>query len=172
MNTSVLKIGEYTYGKPKVHCITDRFHVEIGKFCSIAPGVNILLDMDHRIDWISTYPFSNLLEGFPDVEGHPTGKGNIIIGNDVWIGMNVIILSGVTIGNGAVIGTSSVVTQNVNDYEIVAGNPARFIKPRFSIKQILALNKIQWWNWPLNKIKQNVHLLQSNSVNEFIKQNG
>lgn len=58
----------------------------------------------------------------------------INIGNDVWIGQRVIILPGVTIGDGAIIGAGSVVTKNVNDYDIVAGNPARVIRNRKMLK--------------------------------------
>mgnify|MGYP000980896475 CR=1 FL=1 len=54
----------------------------------------------------------------------------VIIGNDVWIGSRVTILPGVKIGNGVVIGASAVVTKNVPDYAIVAGNPAKIIKYR------------------------------------------
>lgn len=53
------------------------------------------------------------------------------IGNDIWIGANAIILPSVTrIGNGAIIGAGSVVTKNVDDYTIVAGNPAKKIGER------------------------------------------
>lgn len=48
----------------------------------------------------------------------------VIIGDDVWIGGNVTILPGVTIGNGAIIAACAVVTKNVPDYAVVAGNPA------------------------------------------------
>ena len=54
----------------------------------------------------------------------------VIIGNDVWIGTNVIILPGVHIGNGCVIGAGSVVTHDVKDYSVVAGNPARVVSER------------------------------------------
>ena len=54
----------------------------------------------------------------------------VIIGNDVWIGANVIILPGVKIGDGAIIGAGSVVTKDVEEYSIVAGNPAKVVKRR------------------------------------------
>ena len=52
----------------------------------------------------------------------------IVIKDDAWIGMNVIILKGVTIGQGAIVGAGSVVTKNVPDWCVVAGNPARVVK--------------------------------------------
>lgn len=54
----------------------------------------------------------------------------VTIGDDVWIGSRVTILGGVHIGNHCIIGAGSVVTHDVNDYEIVAGNPARVIRNR------------------------------------------
>lgn len=56
--------------------------------------------------------------------------GNVKIGNNVWIGGRVIILKGVEIGDNVVIGAGSVVTRDVPDYAIVAGNPAKVIKNR------------------------------------------
>lgn len=55
---------------------------------------------------------------------------NVIIEDDVWIGHGAIILPGVTIGKGAIIAAGSIVTKDVAAYNIVAGNPARFIKAR------------------------------------------
>lgn len=52
----------------------------------------------------------------------------IVIKDDAWIGMNVIILKGVTIGRGAIVGAGSVVTKDVPDWSVVAGNPARVVK--------------------------------------------
>jgi maltose O-acetyltransferase len=51
----------------------------------------------------------------------------VLIMDDAWIGFNATVLRGVTIGRGAVIGACSVVTENVPDYAIVVGNPARII---------------------------------------------
>lgn len=52
----------------------------------------------------------------------------IQICDDVWIGMNVIVLKGVTIGRGAIVGAGSVVTKNVPEWTMVAGNPAKVVK--------------------------------------------
>lgn len=52
----------------------------------------------------------------------------IIIKNKAWIGFNSIILKGVTIGEGAIVGAGSVVTKDVPDFAVVAGNPAKIIK--------------------------------------------
>ena len=53
---------------------------------------------------------------------------DVIIGNNVWIGESVCILPGVKIGNGCIIGAGSVVTKDIPDNTVAAGNPARVIK--------------------------------------------
>lgn len=162
-------VGDFTYGKPKILMWTKRYNVYIGKFCSIAENVSIIVDGNHRVDWISTYPFGELLQDVAKIRGHPIGKGDIRIGNDVWIGRDVLILPGVEIGDGAVIGAGSVVTKNVGDYEIVGGNPARHIRYRFCKTQIEELKKICWWDWSIEEIKKNITLLQSPEIEAFIK---
>ena len=106
-----------------------------------------------------------------DISGHPATKGNVIIGNDVWIGYKATIMSGVTIGDGAVIGACSVVTKDVKPYEIVAGNPAKVIRKRFSDEIIIQLLKIAWWNWPIEKIKAEIEFLCNNNIEKFIERN-
>lgn len=54
---------------------------------------------------------------------------SIHIGNHVWIGGNVVINPGVTIGNNTIIGSGSVVTKNIPENVIAAGNPCRVIRP-------------------------------------------
>jgi acetyltransferase-like isoleucine patch superfamily enzyme len=164
-----VQIGEFSYGTPKVLMLTDKYRLVIGKFCSIGFRVRIIVDMNHRPDWISTYPFGELIRGLARNPGHPSGRGDMVIGNDVWIGQDALILPGVQIGDGAVIGAGSVVTRNVGDYEIVAGNPARHIGHRFTDKQISDLKRIKWWDWPTDKIKAHYQLLQSSNIDEFIE---
>jgi len=164
-------IGEYTYGQPNVLDWGEGTTLIIGKFCSIAKDVNIFLGGNHRVDWISTYPFKALSDTFSkakNILGHPTSRGDVKIGNDVWIGRGATIMSGIEIGDGAVIGAYAVVTKDVKPYEIVAGNPARFIKKRFDEKTIDQLLKIKWWNWDIEKINENIKLISSNRVDEFI----
>ena len=163
-----VRIGEYTYGVPKIHIWTGKYTLTIGKFCSISENVSIIVDGNHRSDWISTYPFSERIEGLAKNENHPIGKRDMVIGNDVWIGKNAMILPGVSIGNGAVIGAGSVVTKDVMDYEIVGGNPAKHIRYRFTADQIDRLLKIAWWDWPVDKVKENIGILESDNIEEFI----
>ncbi len=107
------EIGEHTYGKPRVISWKEGSTLKIGKYCSISRGVTIFLGSEHRIDWVSTYPFPYLWEEGKSIKGHPATKGDVVIGNDVWIGYGVTILSGVCIEDGAVIGACSLVSQDV-----------------------------------------------------------
>jgi acetyltransferase-like isoleucine patch superfamily enzyme len=157
-------IGDFTYGKPIILHWGEPATLKMGKYCSIADNVKIFLGGNHRTDWISTYPFNALPDLFPeakDITGHPATKGDVIIGNDVWIGHSVMILSGVTIADGAVIGAGAVISKNVGPYEIWAGNPAVFIKKRFSDDVINKLLKEQWWNKPEKQIRKSVNKLCS-----------
>lgn len=144
-------IGGYTYTGMN----TVIKHASIGKFCSISWGVSIS-GGTHNYNLISPHPFVHL-KSFGVVEENESIEiKKISIGNDIWIGANVSILPGVTIGNGAVIGAGSVVTKDVPNYAIVAGNPAKIIKYRFSEKIIQLLNELCWWDFPINIIKENI----------------
>jgi len=167
-------IGDWTYGRPNIPWghFSKGDTVRIGRFCSIAPGVAILVGGEHYIDWVSTYPFMLLFERARSLPWHIPTKGDIVIGHDVWIGMNALLLSGVTIGNGAVIAAGSVVTKDVAPYSIVAGVPARHIRFRFDPDTIEALQKIAWWDWPLPKIEEALPLLMSSDLKAFIERYG
>ncbi|MDB5118120.1 MAG: hypothetical protein JWQ79_3612 [Mucilaginibacter sp.] len=169
------EIGDHTYGVPNVFHYDQDVKLVIGKFCSIAGDVKIFLSGNHRVDWVSTYPFksfNSLFHASTGVMGHPASKGNVIIGNDVWIGHSSTILSGVTIGDGAVIANSSVITKNIGAYEIWAGNPARFIKKRFSDDVITSLLEVKWWDWDINRINENMDLICNDDITLFLKKNG
>lgn len=168
---SKYSIGRFTYGEPIVMEWGEGAGLKIGSFCSIADGVKIFLGGNHRIDWITTFPFNKIFDEFKEIQGHPSTKGDVVIGNDVWIGSEASILSGITISDGAVIAARSVVTKDVEPYSIVGGNPARKIKDRFSIEVAEKLLKIQWWNWDIEKIKANVPLMLSTEIERFLEEN-
>jgi acetyltransferase-like isoleucine patch superfamily enzyme len=166
-----MKYGKYTYGTPNILWNNPNADIIIGKFCSIAKGVNIYLGGNHRTDRITTYPFGHIHKNvfnLFDGEGHPSTKGNVTIGNDVWIGQNVTIMSGVTIGDGVVIANNSHVVKNIESYALVGGNPAKLIKYRFTEEQIIKLLQIKWWDWDDKKINNNTHLLCSDNIDDFI----
>lgn len=158
-------IGDYSYGKPLVIFKNESANLYIGKYCSIASGVKIFLGGNHRVDWISTYPFNVVFgDSLGFIKGHPATKGDVRIGNDVWIGQDVIIMSGVNIGNGAVIAAGAVVSKSIGPYEIWAGNPAKFIRKRFKEEEIELLEKIKWWDWPVERIISKADTLCSANV--------
>ncbi len=86
------KIGRCTYGRPEVLSWGEGTTLEVGAFCSIADGVKIFLGGEHRVDWVTTYPFNFLWERAYSFKGHPASKGDVIIGNDVWIGAESVIM--------------------------------------------------------------------------------
>jgi acetyltransferase-like isoleucine patch superfamily enzyme len=166
-------VGRFSYGSPApkvIENIADG-NLEIGSFCCFGPGVAILLGSEHNPQWVTTYNFDLIYDKFRDTVGRIWTKGNIVIGNDVWIGQDAFILSGVRIGDGAIIGACSVVAKDVAPYSIVVGNPAREIRKRFDDDTIAKLLKIKWWDWDINRIKENLPLLLSNNVKEFVDKN-
>ena len=92
----------------------------MGDYVMMAPDVVILGGQTHATDRL------DIPMGLQGV----TPTRTTTIGNDVWIGTRAIIKGGVNIGNGVIIGAGAVVTKDVPDFAVVAGNPARIIKSR------------------------------------------
>lgn len=170
----MIRIGKYTYGAEN---ITIRYPDEdtdliIGKFCSIAQRVTVFQKGDHRIDWMTTFPFGLVSkEVFPKCSGKgiPISKGDIIIGNDVWIGENTTIMSGTIIGDGAVVGANSHVVGRIKPYSVNGGNPVQFYCYRFNEKIIKKLLQIKWWNWDEAKINEYSDILCSVDYEKIIR---
>ena len=139
----------------------------IGRFCQIAQGVEFVMNgANHQMNAVTTFPFYTL-EGWnmaPPPPGDMPLKGDTVIGNDVWIGQNAVILPGVHIGDGAIIGASSVVGSDVPAYHIVAGNPARVIRRRFDEEIIALLERLRWWDLPVEEIDALIPLLTSGDL--------
>jgi acetyltransferase-like isoleucine patch superfamily enzyme len=167
-----IRIGRHTYGAPLVRWWGEPADLTIGRYCSIADGVEIFLGGNHRVDWITTYPFPVFSRAWPEakrIEGHPTTRGDVRIGHDVWLGSRCTIFSGVTIGHGAVVAGRAVVTRDVPDYAIVAGNPAVVVRRRFDASQVERLLRTAWWDWPPERVRQCLPLLLSGDVEAFLR---
>lgn len=148
------------------HYPVNKDRLVIGKYCSIACGAKFLLtSANHTLRSLSTYPFPIFFEEWgldpKNVAEAWDNKGDIVIGSDVWIGYEAVILSGVHIGDGAIIAAKAVVTKDVEPYTIVGGVPASPIKKRFDPDTIDKLLKVKWWDWPAEKVKENLPAIMS-----------
>lgn len=179
LRKSLVTIDRFSYWAPDLSILEweEGACLSIGSFTSIAGKVTIFLGGNHRIDWITTFPFGHINAdqfGGADIVGHPATKGNVKIGSDVWIGHGATIMSGVTVGDGAVIAAYAVVTKNVSPYSIVGGNPAKHIRYRFDEEVRVLLQKLRWWDLEVCQIKELVQELCScprvEQLNKLIKQ--
>lgn len=161
-------IGRGTYGDVTIEKWDRRFDIRIGAYCSFAKGVRLLHAVEHRMDWVTTYPFNVLHAAGRHITGHPRAKGDIVIGNDVWLGTDVIVLSGVTIGDGAVVGARAVVTRDVPPYAVVSGNPARVVKQRFRDDVVARLLQVKWWDWQEEEIERAIPDLLQGDIEAFL----
>lgn len=174
-------MGEYSRLKPYAelrnsfldnYSIISSFSIinaaEIGRFCSIGPGVFIGLWEHNR--WVSTHAFclSELCGGFvKGFRNYELDTVRVKIGNDVWIGAGAIILKGVEVGDGAIVGAGSVVTKDVEPYAIVVGNPPRLLRYRFDKEDIKFLLNEQWWRYDRGMIQDMVDKGVWNSIEKF-----
>ncbi|WP_369538072.1 CatB-related O-acetyltransferase [Leptothrix discophora] len=122
-----LIIGKCVYLGKQVHIEAD---ASIGDYCLIANRVAIVGRNDHDFRKIG-HPvrFSPWIGN----QNHPSFRQErpAIIESDVWVGYGAIIMSGVTVGKGSIIAAGSIVTKDIPQYCIAAGNPAKPIGERF-----------------------------------------
>jgi len=165
-NSKIERTSKIEAGSQIVNCIMNKhsfcgyncqiINCHIGSFCSIANNVSIG-GAAHPVDWVSMSPAfyegkDSIKTKFSEFKRDETKL--TIIENDVWIGESAIIKQGLTIGNGSVIGMGSVVTKDVIPYSIVAGNPAKIIRMRFSDEIIQSLSELKFWNFDDEKLKK------------------
>ncbi|MFM9401579.1 CatB-related O-acetyltransferase [Myroides odoratimimus] len=132
----------------------------IGSHVCIAAEVVILMggNNTHRTDWFSLYPYLDVIQ-----EAYQA-KGDTTIGDGAWLGMRSMIMPGITIGEGAIIASGAVVIKDVEPYTIVAGNPAKPIKQRFSEEIIKKLLDLKIYDWSEEKLN---HLLKHLCYNDI-----
>lgn len=133
IKTILGKSGKNTYIEPPFRCdygynieVGDNFYanynVTILDIAKVTIGDNVMLAPN-----VSIYTAGHPIHKDMRNTGYEYGI-EITIGNDVWIGGNTVIVPGVKIGNGVVIGAGSVVTKDIPDNVIAAGNPCKVIR--------------------------------------------
>ncbi|MEE9403260.1 MAG: CatB-related O-acetyltransferase [Algisphaera sp.] len=138
-----VRIGAFSYGE----CFVPGAFAPgctVGRYVSVGPGVRAYT-RNHPLNHVSTAPFF-YEDSPPNTQDNPSSKSRLIIGHDVWLGQRATITPGCSrIGTGAVIGAGAVVTQNVPDFAIVGGVPARVLRYRFDPPTRQALLATRWW---------------------------
>ncbi|MCZ8104781.1 MAG: DapH/DapD/GlmU-related protein [Burkholderiales bacterium] len=173
--TSIVEtsLGDYSY---VVHD-ADIIYATIGKFCSIAamtrinPGNHPM----HRASQSHfTYRASAYFPGERDEDAFFDWRRShrVTIGHDVWIGHGAVVLAGRSIGTGAVVAAGSIVTKDVPDYTIVAGNPARPIRRRFPEAVAQRLQALAWWDWEHGRLHEALGDFRALDVEAFLEKHG
>lgn len=142
-----VQVGAYSYGECMIPGVFPG-GVTVGRYVSVANGVRVLL-RNHPYERLSMHPF--FYNHALGVVTHDTiAQGALTIEDDVWIGERAIITPGCRrIGLGAVVGAGAVVTHDVADFTIVAGNPARPIRRRFDDATCDLIRASRWWQRPI-----------------------
>jgi acetyltransferase-like isoleucine patch superfamily enzyme len=126
---NTISIGTDVYIGPGARFVASNSFIKVGSKVMFGPDVTIR-GGDHNTTIIGKY-MRDIYEKLPQND-----KG-VTIDDDVWIGACAIILKGVTIGRGSIIAAGSVVNKDVNPYSIVGGVPAKLIKWRWSVEQMI-----------------------------------
>jgi virginiamycin A acetyltransferase len=181
ISSPLIEVGEFTYYDDPDHPtefetrnVLYHFGPErlvIGWFCAFATDVRFIMNgANHRMDGPSTFPFPimggtwaedmDLLVGLPS-------RGDTVVGHDVWLGHSVTVMPGVRIGHGAIVASGAVVVDDVPDYAIAGGNPAKVIRRRYSDTDIARLLDLAWWDWPIERITEHVRIIMSGTVDDL-----
>lgn len=164
------QLGDYSYVERHAEII----YAEIGKFCAIASDVRINA-LNHPMERVSqhkiTYRPNEYFLGKKldaDFRDERIAK-KVTIGHDVWIGHGAIVLPGVSIGHGAVIAAGAVVAKDVAPYMIVAGVPAKPLRPRFAPEIAARIAELAWWDWPHDQLAEAVDDMAALSAEAFVE---
>jgi phosphonate metabolism protein (transferase hexapeptide repeat family) len=138
--------------------LADIANTTVGKFANIAAMTRIG-PTDHPMGNASLHHFlyrsSYYWDDTPDDAAFMARRAarRTVIGPDTWIGHGAVVKPEVTLGAGAVVASGAVVTKDVAPYMIVAGVPARVLRPRFPAAVAERLMRLAWWDWDHDRLR-------------------
>ena len=133
-----IEIGNNVYIGPGANFIATDSLIKISDKVLFGPRVSII-GGNH-----SSHLIGKLMADYKIEDKLSSDDVPIIIHEDVWVGTGAIILKGVHIGRGAIIAAGAVVTKDVLPYSIIGGIPAKLIKYRWSIDDVLKHESIAY----------------------------
>ncbi|MEL6643339.1 MAG: DapH/DapD/GlmU-related protein [Pseudomonadota bacterium] len=162
--------GDYSY----CDRYADIANAQIGKFCNIASFARIGAT-DHPLHTASCHHFLYRSDDYwddaeTDAAFFAHRKSRIAkIGHDTWIGASAMIKPEVTLGHGAVVAAGAVVTKDVEPYTIVAGTPAKPIRPRQPPDIAERLIALAWWDWSHAALRAALSDFRELTAEEFLE---
>lgn len=165
-----VSVGDFSYFEPD----TEAIYAEIGKFCAVARHSR-LNALEHPIERVTQHKLSyrpNEYFRFLGIDRtfrERRRAKTVRLGHDVWIGHGAVVMPGVSIGNGAVVGANAVVTRDVPPFAIAAGVPARVLRPRFTPEIAARVERLQWWDWPHDRLAEAIPDMQRLPIEEFLE---
>jgi len=143
-------IGKHTNINGKM-VAQGRGKLQIGNYVAIAEDLRIITS-NHKMNYPNLQVALQNRLGFVKIRDIPK---DVVIDHAAWIGARVTMTPGSGIGIGGIAGAGSIVTKKMPPFAIVAGNPAKIIKMRFSDKVIETLINIKWWEWDEERMSRN-----------------
>lgn len=154
--------------------LSDIANATVGKFANIAAMTRIG-PTDHPMEnaslhhflYRSSYYWDDVVDD-AQFMAHRASR-RTVIGPDTWLGHAVVVKPEVTIGAGAVIASGAVVTRDVPPYMIMAGIPAKPLRPRYSQSVADRMMALAWWDWSHDRIRAALPDFRSLRAEEFLE---
>lgn len=166
-------IGAYSYCDR--YC--DIANADVGRFSNIASFVRIGAT-DHPLDRASLHHFMYRSASYWDDAqddaawfAHRRSR-RAHIGHDTWIGHDAQIKPGLSVGHGAIVASGAIVTRDVAPYTIVAGVPAKPVRPRQPAALAERLIALGWWDWSHERLRGALEDFRALPVEAFLEKHG
>jgi len=167
------QFGDYAYCERW----SDIANTTVGRFANIAAMVRIgptdhpwRNAAQHHFLYRSSYYWDDVADDADFFAARAARR--TVLGADCWIGHGAIIMPEVTLGAGAIIASGAVVTKDVAPFLMVAGVPARPLKPRFAAPVVERLLALAWWDWDHQRLRSALPDFRSLPAEAFLEKYG